>query len=185
MDDLKIIELYENRDEEALQRTAEKYSPLILRTAENVLGDRERAEETENDVYLRAWNSIPPARPNIFSAWLRKVTRRLAIDRLRRDSREKRGGKEYDLALDEIADICSGETPEEAVSGKLLQDWIVRWLRGLPAERRRIFLLRYFDCESTASIAMSTGKSEGAVRTMLSRLRSELRTALQEEGYTL
>ena len=66
MEDLKIIELYEKRDEEALKRTAEKYSPMIRRTAENVLGDRGRAEETENDVYLRTWNSIPPARPNIF-----------------------------------------------------------------------------------------------------------------------
>ncbi|MBR6321706.1 MAG: sigma-70 family RNA polymerase sigma factor [Lachnospiraceae bacterium] len=185
MDDLIIIELYLERDEEAVRRTAEKYSPMIIRTAENVLGDREKAEETENDVYLRVWNSIPPARPKVFSAWLRKVARRLAIDRLRRDSREKRGGTEYDAALDEIGEICSGETPDEAVSAKLLSEAIVRWIRELSEEKRRIFLRRYFDCESTASIAREYGKSETAVRTMLSRMRDDLRSTLVREGYDL
>ena len=67
----------------------------------------------------------------------------------------------------------------------MLQELIIEWLRGIPAERRRIFLLRYFDCESTGSIAVMIGKSEGSVRTMLSRLRAELRAALIREGYTL
>ena len=76
MTDEKIIELYFNRDEQAIRETQIKYGNLCFKVAMNILNVPEDAEETVNDTYLGAWNSIPPQRPNVFSAFLIKITRK-------------------------------------------------------------------------------------------------------------
>ncbi len=186
MEDENIIRLYFERDEQAIKETELKYKTLLIHTASNVLGDFDEAEEIANDVLLRTWNSIPPERPRAFSAWLRKVTRRAAIDRFRMKSREKRGGSEYDLALSEIAEMASDRgRPEEMISAKELARMINTWLRTRDAEKRRIFVLRYFDSESVRKIAELSGKSESNVKVTLLRLRESLAEYLRKEGYEL
>ena len=186
MDDEKMIELYFARDERALQETEACYGSLLRRTAENVLGSPEEAEEVVNDVLLRAWNSIPPERPRVFGAWLRKVSRHLAIDRFRAGSRDKRGGTEYDLALSEIAEMASdADSPEDLVSARELARMINDWLGKVDPVRRKAFVLRYFDSESVKSISRMLGRSESWVKITLMRLRDALAEYLRGEGYTL
>ena len=186
MEDERIIELYYSRDEEAIRETEAKYKQTLFRTAVHVLGNPEDAEDVVNDVLLKTWNSIPPARPQVLSAWLRKLTRRTAIDVYRKESRIKRGGSEYDLALSEIGEMASGtDGPEELLGAKELARIINAWLRTISPEKRRIFLLRYFDSESIRDIARATGKTESAVRVTLLRLRDSLKEHLNEEGYRI
>ena len=186
MDDEKIIELYFARDEQAVRETEGRYGPLLRRTAENVLGSPEEAEEVANDVLYRAWNSIPPERPKVFRAWLRKITRRAAIDVLRTRSREKRGGTEYDVALSEIEEMASdSDGPEDVIGAKELARLINAWLRTLDREKRQAFVLRYFDSESVRSISEILMRSESWVKITLMRLRSALAEYLRGEGYIL
>ena len=186
MEDEKIIGLYFERDEAALRETELKYKAFLVHAADNVLNDFEEAEEVANDVLLKAWNSIPPAKPGSLSAWLRKVARRAAIDRFRVRSREKRGGTEYDLALSEIAEMASDSgSPEEVIGAKELAKRINAWLGTQEAAKRRIFVLRYFDSESVRKIAALTGKTESNVKVMLLRLRETLAEYLRGEGYEL
>lgn len=186
MDDGKIIELYFARDEQAILETERKYGELLRHMAWNVLGSPEEAEEVANDVLLKAWNSIPPLRPTAFFAWLKKLTRRAAIDVFRTRSRMKRGGTEYALSLSEIAEMASDvDGPEEAADAKALAALISRWLSGIHPEQRRIFLLRYFDCESIRETARLTGSSESRVKVTLFRLRESLAAYLRGEGYVL
>ena len=63
MDDREIVALFEARDERTLGETKEKYGRYIRSVALRILGSKSDAEECENDVYLRARNSIPPQKP--------------------------------------------------------------------------------------------------------------------------
>ena len=63
MEDQKIIDLYFARDEEAIQATSEKYGAYCLAVARNILNDQEDAEECVNDTWMRAWDAMPPQRP--------------------------------------------------------------------------------------------------------------------------
>ena len=103
-DDQKIIELYCNRSENAIAETAGKYGRYCTAIAYGILGSREDAQECVSDAYLTAWNAIPPRRPADLGTYLGKITRNLSIDRLRTRSREKRGGGEAPLALEELED---------------------------------------------------------------------------------
>lgn len=81
MDDDKIVELFWQRAESAIRETEKKYTRYIKYIAYRILGNHEDAEECENDVYLKTWNSIPPNRPNVLPAFLAKITRNLALDK--------------------------------------------------------------------------------------------------------
>lgn len=108
MDDDGIIGLYWRRSEEAVLETAVRYGSRCRRVAYNILGNGEDVEECVNDTYLRAWNAIPPARPQQLGAWLCRITRNLALNRLAERRADKRGGGETILALEELADCVSG-----------------------------------------------------------------------------
>ena len=108
MDDAQIVRLYWDRDERAISATAEKYGNYCAAIARNILSSNEDAEECVNDTYLHAWNSMPPRRPNILSAFLGKLTRNLSLNRYHRNTANKRGGTEVPLVLEEIAELVSG-----------------------------------------------------------------------------
>ena len=81
VEDSTILALYLDRVEDAVTFTKEKYGALCRSIARRLLSDERDVEECENDVYIRAWNSIPPERPTCLSAWLARVTRNAALDR--------------------------------------------------------------------------------------------------------
>ncbi len=185
MTDARIIELYFERSERAISETDTKYGSYCRSIAYNILHNREDSEESVNDTYLRAWNSMPPERPDILSAFLGKICRRLSIDRWRRDRAKKRGGGEVPLALEEL-DYCipagSGD-PAEELELKELQRLYERFLNALPAVERRVFLCRYFYMDPISAIALRFGFTESKVRSMLHRTREKFRTLLEKEGY--
>ena len=81
MEDQQIIDLYWARDQRAVGETAEKYGGFLYSLAWNLLRVRGDAEECVNDVYLRAWNSLPPERPGYLRAWLGRIALTLSLDR--------------------------------------------------------------------------------------------------------
>ena len=108
MEDQGIIDLFFERSEQAITETDKKYGGYCYAIAYNILSSREDSEESVSDTYLTAWNTIPPRKPNIFSAFLGKITRHISIDRWRKQSAQKRGGKEMIFALDELGE-CMAE----------------------------------------------------------------------------
>ena len=93
MNDDKIVDLYWIRSEDAITETSIKYGKYCYGIAYNILADAEDAEESVNDTYFDAWNTMPPHRPSALSAFLGKLTRRISIDRWRKRSAAKRGGE--------------------------------------------------------------------------------------------
>ena len=184
MEDQKIIDLYWQRSEQAIQETDAKYGGYCFSIAYNILTNREDSEESVSDTYLSAWHAMPPKRPGILSAFLGKITRHISIDRWRRRSAQKRGGGEIVLALEELEDCLSdGYSTEEAVQKKELAVFINRFLDTLPETERNIFLCRYWYVDPVKDIADTFGFSVGKVNSMLFRTREKLRRALEKEGY--
>ena len=89
MRDETIVGLYWQRDENAIQETERKYGRYLSKIAYNVLADPEDSKESVNDTYLKAWNSMPPHRPEVLSTYLGKITRQLSIDMFRGRNRKK------------------------------------------------------------------------------------------------
>ena len=181
-DDQKIIELYCNRSENAIAETAAKYGRYCNAIAYGILGSREDAQECVSDAYLTAWNAIPPRRPADLGTYLGKITRNLSIDRLRTRSREKRGGGEAPLALEELEEVVAGsDSPENEAVRKELTAALNRFLAGLTQQGRYVFVRRYWYLDSLGDIAEKTGFSGSKVASMLYRLRGRLKKQLIEE----
>jgi len=105
MDDEKIVQLYWDRDEQAIPATADKYGAYCTVIARNIVGSTEDAEECVNDTYLKAWNSIPPHRPSVLPAFLGKIVRNLSFNRYKYNTAGKRGGTRTAAVLDEMAEL--------------------------------------------------------------------------------
>ncbi len=186
MNDQEIIELFFSRSEDAVSETGKKYGKMLKAVAFNVLSDSADAEECVNDTYLRAWDSIPPERPEAFSAYLAKIVRNLAIDLYRKKNNRKRAASRYEKSLDELSEVVSGsDTPETELSGKMLSDAIDRYLRDIPETRRRAFVMRYFYNDSLAEISQYINVGVPALKSVLHRERKYLSEYLKKEGFEL
>lgn len=184
LNDEMIVQMYWDRNQEAINATSKKYGKYCTSIATNILGNCQDAEECVNDTYFKAWNSMPDARPNILSAFLGKITRNLAFNRIKHNLAEKRGGGEIVLVLDELSECVSGnDTVENEMSRKELAHVIDRFLMELDERKRRIFVMRYWYSCSVREIAMRFAMSEGSVSMLLRRLRLKMRDYLIGRGY--
>ena len=186
MEDTQIIELYFARNEEAIVRSSEKYGGLCMSIAQRILNSRPDSEECVNDTWLGAWNSIPPARPLSLSAFFGKITRNLAVDRIRRKTAQKRGSGEYAAALSELDECVPSKIDvERQFEAAQLAELIGRWLGTLPQEKRAAFILRYFYLKPVADVAADLDISLSKTAAMLRRERMSLKKNLEKEGYTI
>lgn len=186
MDDTGIIQLYWDRDQNAITETAAKYGNYCTSIAKNILGNQEDTEECVNDTYMNAWNSIPPHRPNILSAFLGKITRNLSFNRYKHNHAGKRGGGEISAVLDELSGCVSGkDNVEQEIEYKELVKAIDSFLDTLPPEKRSIFICRYWYTDSISEIAKQFHMRENTVSMTLHRIRAKLQKYLMERGYEL
>jgi RNA polymerase sigma-70 factor (ECF subfamily) len=183
MDDSKIVELFFDRSELAISETGKKYGRYCHYIAYNILHNNEDAEECVNDTYLRAWNSIPPKRPNKLQTYLGKITRNLALNMLEKSTAQKRGKGQIPLVLDELAECIPDERPStDIVEDLYVKELLDRFLDALPAETRKIFVRRYWYMSPVKEIAREYNLTESKVTVTLFRTRKKLKEYLEEEG---
>lgn len=186
MEDTEILQLYWDRNEQAISATAEKYGNYCTSIAKNICGNSADAEECVSDTYLAAWNAMPPQRPSVLSAFLGKLTRNISLNRYKHNNAEKRGGGEAPAVLDELMGIVSNkESVEQEIDRRELIKAIDTFLTGLPADKRGIFICRYWYFDSISDISSHFGKSENHISVILNRLRKKLRRDLLERGFVL
>ena len=182
----EIIALYQSRDENAVRMTAETMGKYCYSIAFNVLNSREDAEECVNDTYLAVWNSIPPAEPVSLKSFVSSITRNLALNRYKEQHRDKRGGGQVPLALEELSEVVSDtEDVTATYERKELLEHISAFLRKCSPRDRGLFLDRYIRLEPTPVLAKQYGVKEAQVLLILSRTRKKLKAHLEKEGYTL
>lgn len=174
--DSDIIALYLARDEAAIEATERIYGGYCLSVAMNILDSPADAEECVNDTYLKTWNSIPPQTPSVLRLFLGKITRNLAIDRYRQN--RARGGN-FDLTLEELAEILPAREEEDSDLPQLLTDF----LEDLPDTERNLFILRYWHGHSVKRLAKAYRMRPNTLSARLYRTREKFRTYLTERGY--
>lgn len=183
MEDSQILDLFFSRSEMAIKETDTKYGGYCYKIAYSILANQEDSEESVSDTYLSAWNIIPPRRPATLSTFLGKLTRNISINRFKKNTAQKRGGREIDVALDELDECVSGvESAEDALMRKEILASLNRFLAGLSAEERDVFLCRYWYVNTLDEIANKTGFSVGKIKSMLHRTRGKLGKHLNKEG---
>lgn len=180
MTDRELVELYLARSETAIAETARLYGGFCHSIACRILGSREDAAEVVNDGYLKLWNLIPPQTPDPLKGFLGRIIRQLSINRLEHNTAQKRGGGQYEAALEELGTVIPGDTgdPGDALA---LRDALERFLRSLPREERQIFLKRYWYFSPIAAIAGELGASQSKIKMSLLRTRQKLRDFLEQE----
>lgn len=184
MDDNVIIEMYFARSEEAVRETAAKYGAYCTAIALNILGNAQDGEECVNDVYFKAWSSIPPTRPHSLRAYLVRLTRNAALNRIQSRNTQKRGGG-LEAALEELSDIADAGSVEESFDAAVLAELINKFLAALPRDKRLVFMGRYWYFDSVKDIAEKTGFTQSKVKMTLSRTRAELKEFLEKEDIYL
>ena len=168
MDDKQIIDLFFQRDEDAINAVDQKYGSKLNALAANILQSREDGLECINDTYMKAWNSIPPARPEYLFAFLAEK-RRAKVVELTKELEEciGDGGLQAHLDKEDIGEMLS------------------HFLETVDKNKRIIFLRRYWYSDSIRDISERMQMSESAVKVTLHRMRKELRKYMESEGLYL
>ncbi|MCM1101115.1 MAG: sigma-70 family RNA polymerase sigma factor [Acetatifactor muris] len=184
MDDRKIIQLFFARSQYAISELSQKYGEFCYRIAMNILKNREDAEETENDTYLKVWNSIPPACPDVLRAYIGRITRNLSLSRYRYNHREKRNSH-LQVFLSELEECIPAPQNVEDSADDTVSNAICAFLAHQDSNTRILFIRRYFYMESISALAKDFGMKESSVSTKLNRVRLKLKCWLEEEGITV
>ncbi len=181
MEDTEIIRLFRDRDELAVRKTEKKYGALCYHIAHNILNNTEDARECVNDTLLALWNQIPPDSPEFLRAYLCRIVRSAALNRLR-DSHAAKRDISRTVPLDEFTDsLASGTDVSREIETRELTRAIEDFLRTLPGEKRIMFVKRYWFCESVKSIAEEFGIGSKQASVKLGRIRKELIRYLEKE----
>ena len=185
--DTEILDLYFARDEQAIAQTQSKYGTYCFSIAFHILHDQEDSDECVNDTWMRAWNSIPPNRPDHLNIFLGTITRNLSFDRYKKKKAMKRGSGDTFVQLDELEECIpdANSSTEAAVEAAELQTMINDFLKTLPEKECNVFLRRYWYSEEYADIAKRYGMNLNSVKTSLFRTRGKLKAFLEKQGITV
>lgn len=179
-DDGKIIELFFERNQQAIQELDAKYGKVCRRLSYNILNDNQDAEECVNDAYWAAWNAIPPTRPNPLLSYIAKIVRNISLNVYYRETADKRSSH-YTVAMEEIeACVVAPNTVEAEIEAKELAHIIESFLDTLTAKERIIFMHRYAYMDTYADIARCVGISKKNVSVRLTLIRQKMKQYLIE-----
>lgn len=184
MDDNQIIALFFQRNEDAIRQTDSVYGSRLFRISQNILRCQEDAQECVSDTYLRAWNAIPPTRPNSLFSFLARVCRNLSLTRLDWAMASKR--KAEIVALTQEMEQCIPDSRRDnSMEAKELGRLLNAFLETQSRENQMVFVRRYWFGDSPREIAERYGIKEGALIARLHRLRKKLAAYLEKEGISV
>lgn len=185
MSDAEIVSLFQARDETAISAASRKFGNYCGTVVSGILGNPQDAEECLNDTWMRAWETIPPQKPQNLGAYLATLAKNISLNRYKETHAKKRGSGEIPLVLEELTECCSrNSNVEKEYEHKLLVEAVNEFLRTLPQDKRDLFVLRYWFCLSTKEIAKKTGAlNRSAVSVTLMRTRKALAKFLKSKGF--
>ena len=181
MTDSQIIALFWERNEDAIRETDAAYGRKLYAVSDKILRSTQDAEESVSDTYMRAWETIPPQRPNYFFAYLAKICRNCSLSRLQWNSAAKRNAEVVSLTQ-EMENCIPDRSYERKLEGEEIGRVLNEFLDSISLESRLIFMRRYWYTDSIAEIAARYSISEGKVKTQLHRTRNKLQLFLAKEG---
>lgn len=186
MEDQEIVQLFWERSESAVQEASRKFGSYCRSIANGILKNHEDSEDCVNEALMRVWEAIPPKKPSSLCAFIGRITKNIALDRIRHSESKKRGGGELALVYEELSEIVpDGASVEDELERKEMMSAVSSFLRKSSDTNRRAFVLRYWYCRSVKDIAAELGIKEEHTYVILSRMRERLRDHLKKEGYDI
>ena len=154
MDDGKIIDMFFARNEDAIRHTDAAYGRRLYHLADRIVENGQDAEESVSDTYLKAWNTIPPKRPEHFFAYIAKICRNFALKKVVWKNAQKR--KAEVVTLTQEMENCIPDTyRDSAADARELGRILDAFLRTLTPDNQMVFLRRYWYVDTIAEIAAS------------------------------
>ena len=181
MTDSQIIALFWERNEDAIRETDAVYGRKLYAVSDKILRSHQDAEESVSDTYMRAWETIPPQKPNYFFAYLAKICRNCSLSRLQWNSAAKRTAEVVRLT-DEMQQCIPDRSHERKLEGEEIGRVLNAFLDSISLESRLIFMRRYWYTDSIQEIAARYNISQSKVKTQLHRTRNKLQLFLEKEG---
>ena len=181
-EDVRLMQLVAEGDTSAFEQLIERHQALVAGTVARMLGSNSNVEDIAQQVFIRVWKSarryVPRAK---FTTWLLKITRNLVFNELRRSKRhahislQSEPGAEEVLLKDE-----KNPAPDASLLETELQRAIEEAIIQLPESQRMALVLRRYEQLSYEQIAEVLDLSVPAVKSVLFRARTELRTRLSK-----
>ena len=184
MTDSQIIALFWERNENAIRQTDAVYGRKLYAISHKILRSHQDAEESVSDTYMRAWETIPPQKPNYFFAYLAKICRNFSLSKLQWNTAAKRNAEVVSLSQ-EMEACIPDRSHDRKLEGEEIGRLLNRFLDGIGVESRLIFMRRYWYTDSVAEIAARYNISQSKVKTQLHRTRNKLQLFLEKEGIYL
>ena len=183
--DERIVELYWERNEQAVSETDFKYKKYLSTVAYNIVHDPQDCEECLNDTYVGAWNAMPPARPTALKAFLTTIIRRISVNRYHSNRRNPAVPSNMTLSLSDVESFVHEDDATDEYDAQRLGGIISDFLRSLDERRRYIFMSRYYVANTVDKIAADLSVSRSTVNRELASIRQALKEILEREGYVL
>jgi RNA polymerase sigma-70 factor (ECF subfamily) len=181
--DQLIIDLYWDRKEEAISRTAARYGQFVYSVCYNILRQREDSEECQNTTYMKAWNTIPPERPNSLKTFLARIARMTSIDRLREKTRKKRNVVFLE-SLDDYSEFLADDySVSDEIEARELACILNEFISGLRDDEQILFVKRYYFNTPVKKICQEMGIPRSTLYAVLDAIKNKLRNLLEKEGY--
>ena len=172
------------RDEMALYELERSYGGLYRKLLGDLLDNASDVEECSNDLLSAVWSSIPPNRPDHLPSYVCKLARRIGINRLKYNTRQKRSTAST-VMLSELSecvpDNSFSEEMESEERAEAIRRTVIDLVRELDAETRVLFVRRYFYSESVKELSKRFGISENTISVRLFRARARLKILLEKE----
>lgn len=180
LSDAELMTRVGRGDTAAFEQLVERHQALIIGTVARMLGNNSDVEDLAQQVFIRVWKSAARYTPTAkFTTWLLTITRNLVFNEARR--RKRHPANTLDIHEGEEAAKLNDQTarvPDEALLERELQGAIDEAIRALPEKQRLAVILRRYEGKSYEEIGEVLRLSVPAVKSVLFRARTELRTAL-------
>ncbi len=178
MQDKEIIELYFDRDENAITETDIKYGRLLRKISLGILHNNEDSEECINSSYLKVWNAIPPKKPDNFCGYICRIVKNTALSIYEKAVRREES--EIYTELDSIVNYNSDV--EKKLESSRISSLLNQFLLKESRKNKTVFVARYYYNMPCKEIAEIMGTTENAIKLNLSRTRKKLSGFLKKNG---
>jgi RNA polymerase sigma-70 factor (ECF subfamily) len=178
LDDAAVVGVFLGGDERGFQELVERYETRLLNFVYRTIGDREKAEDLVQEVFIRVYRHLHRFdRSKKFSTWAYTIASNLAKNELRNRSRNplvlfqaiKRNWEDEDRPL-QFED--PGSRPDDLYRKRHLRALVEQSVAQLPEHHRQVFVLRELEGKSYEEIAEITACNLGTVKSRLNRART-------------
>ena len=178
LEDSAVVSAFLAGEERAFEELVDRYQTRLLNFIYRTTGDRERAEDLVQEVFIRVYRHLHRFdRSKKFSTWIYTIASNLAKNELRNRSRNplvlfqtiKRNWQDEDRPL-QFEDPAS--RPDDLFRKRHLREMVENSVQKLPPHHRQVFVLRELEGKSYEEIAEITSCNLGTVKSRLNRARN-------------